>query len=55
MRAVQIKAFGQPTEVLHLVDVPEPPEPAAGEVLVGVEYAPLNMKRPVSDSGYISG
>ena len=43
MRAVQIKAFGQPTEVLHLVDLPEPPGPAAGEVLVGVEYAPINM------------
>src|SRR5882762_8610150 len=43
MRAVQIKAFGQVTEVLHLVDLPEPPGPAAGEVLVGVEYAPINM------------
>jgi NADPH:quinone reductase-like Zn-dependent oxidoreductase len=43
MRAVQIKAFGQPREVLRLVDVPEPPGPAAGEVLVGVEYAPINM------------
>ena len=43
MRAVQIKAFGQLTEVLHLVDLPEPPGPAAGEVLVGVEYAPINM------------
>jgi NADPH:quinone reductase-like Zn-dependent oxidoreductase len=43
MRAVQIKAFGQPTEVLHLLDLPEPPGPAAGEVLVGVEYAPINM------------
>ena len=43
MRAVQINAFGPPTEVLHLVDVPEPARPAAGEVLVGVEYAPINM------------
>jgi NADPH:quinone reductase-like Zn-dependent oxidoreductase len=43
MRAVQIMAFGQPTEVLHLVDLPEPPGPAAGEVLVGVECAPINM------------
>src|SRR5713226_4046346 len=43
MRAVQIKAFGPPTEVLHLVDLPEPPRPAAGEVLVGVEYAPINL------------
>jgi hypothetical protein len=24
-------------------DVPEPTGPAAGEVLVGVEYAPINM------------
>lgn len=38
-----IKAFGEPTEVLELVDVPEPTGPAAGEVLVGVEYAPVNM------------
>jgi NADPH:quinone reductase-like Zn-dependent oxidoreductase len=43
MRAVQIKVFGPPTEVLQLVDLPEPPGPAAGEVLVGVEYAPINM------------
>src|SRR6266850_2193014 len=43
MRAALIKAFGEPTEVLELSDVPEPSGPAAGEVLVGVEYAPINM------------
>ena len=43
MRGAMIRAFGQPTEVLELVDAPEPTEPAAGEVLVGVEYAPVNM------------
>jgi NADPH:quinone reductase-like Zn-dependent oxidoreductase len=43
MRAALIKAFGVPTEVLELADVPEPSGPAAGEVLVGVEYAPINM------------
>ena len=37
MRAVRIKAFGQPTEVFHLVDLPEPPGPAAGEVLVQLD------------------
>ena len=42
MRAVMIKAFGEPIEVLELVDVPEPATPASGEVLVGVEYAPIN-------------
>jgi len=29
--------------VLELADVPEPAGPAAGEVLIGVEYAPINM------------
>jgi NADPH:quinone reductase-like Zn-dependent oxidoreductase len=43
MRAVKIESFGQPAEVLHLVDMPEPPRPATSEVLVGVEYAPINM------------
>jgi NADPH:quinone reductase-like Zn-dependent oxidoreductase len=43
MRAAMIKAFGEPSEALELVDVPEPKGPAAGEVLVGVEYAPVNM------------
>src|ERR1700738_5668350 len=43
MRAALIEAFGEPTEVLGLVNVPEPTGPAAGEVLVGVEYAPINM------------
>ena len=43
MRAALIKAFGEPAEVLELADVPEPSGPALGEVLVGVEYAPVNM------------
>jgi len=43
MRAALIKAFGEPTEVLELADIPEPSGPAAGEVLIGVEYAPINM------------
>src|SRR5437899_7820512 len=43
MRAALIKAFGEPTDVLELADVPEPSGPAAGEVLIGVEYAPINM------------
>jgi NADPH:quinone reductase-like Zn-dependent oxidoreductase len=43
MRGAMIRAFGKPNEVLELVDVQEPAAPAAGEVLVGVEYAPVNM------------
>src|SRR5712672_2500324 len=43
MRAALIKAFGEPTQVLELSDMPEPSGPAAGEVLVGIAYAPINM------------
>src|ERR1700751_4528672 len=43
MRAAMIKAFGEPKQVLELVDGPEPAPPGSGEVLIGVEYAPINM------------
>jgi NADPH:quinone reductase-like Zn-dependent oxidoreductase len=43
MRAVQIRAFGEPGIVLELADLPEPPAPAAGPVLIGVKHAPINM------------
>jgi NADPH:quinone reductase-like Zn-dependent oxidoreductase len=42
MRALQISAYGDPLQVLKLVDVPEPGAPKAGEVLIDVELAPLN-------------
>ncbi len=43
MRALQIRSLGAPKDVLQLVDLPEPPAPASGEVLIGVEHAPINM------------
>src|SRR5436305_15258338 len=43
MRAVQIRTFGEPGIVLELADLPEPPAPAAGQVLIGVEHAQINM------------
>lgn len=42
MRALQISAYGDPLEVLQLVDLPEPAAPAAGEVLIDIELATLN-------------
>src|SRR5262245_39662895 len=42
MRALQISSFGNPTDVLELIDIPEPPQPDAGQALVGVEFAPIN-------------
>src|SRR5258706_465312 len=43
MRALQIRTFGEPRIVLELADLPEPSAPAAGQVLIGVEHAPINM------------
>src|SRR5258706_6781077 len=41
MRALQIATFGDPAEVVELVEIPEPDAPRAGEVLVALEYAPI--------------
>src|ERR1700751_932074 len=43
MRALQISAYGDPLNVLELFDIPEPGLPEAGEVLIDVELAPLNL------------
>jgi NADPH:quinone reductase-like Zn-dependent oxidoreductase len=43
LRAAIIKALGKPTEVLELVDVPEPTGRAADELSIGIEYAPINV------------
>ena len=40
MRAIQISSFGNPTDVLELIDIPEPPQPDAGQALIGVEFCP---------------
>src|SRR5690349_515411 len=43
MYALQIATFGDPAEVVELVALPEPDAPGAGDVLVAVEYAPINI------------
>jgi NADPH:quinone reductase-like Zn-dependent oxidoreductase len=42
MRAVQLTAFGNPVEGLEYVDIPEPNAPGPNEVLIGVEFSPIN-------------
>jgi NADPH:quinone reductase-like Zn-dependent oxidoreductase len=42
MKAVQIKSYGDPIEVLEVVDVSEPGAPGANEALLGIEIATLN-------------
>ena len=41
MKAVQINSYGNPLEVLEVVDVPEPKAPTANEALIGIELAAL--------------
>ena len=42
MRALQIAWFGNPFEVVERVEVPDPDAPGVDEVLVAIEYAPIN-------------
>ena len=43
MRAVQLTAYGNPVEGLEYVDIPAPGAPGPNQVLVGVEFSPLNQ------------
>jgi NADPH:quinone reductase-like Zn-dependent oxidoreductase len=51
MQAIQIEAFGNPAEVLKVVDIPDVGAPAEGEVIIALEASPINM----SDLLMISG
>jgi NADPH:quinone reductase-like Zn-dependent oxidoreductase len=42
MRAVQLTAYGNPVEGLKLVDIPAPDAPGPNQVLLGVEFCPIN-------------
>jgi NADPH:quinone reductase-like Zn-dependent oxidoreductase len=55
MRALQISAYGDPLNVLELVDIPEPGAPGMGEVLIDVELAPLNLHDLLFMRGYFGG
>jgi NADPH:quinone reductase-like Zn-dependent oxidoreductase len=42
MRAVQLTSFGDPVDGLQYVDIPEPGSPIPNQVLIGVEFSPIN-------------
>ena len=46
MRAIQIEAFGNPTEVVKAVDLPDVGAPGAGEVVI--ESRPCRSIRTIS-------
>jgi len=43
MKAIHLTSYGSPAQNLKLVDVSEPSAPASNEVLIRVEYSPINM------------
>src|SRR5215475_13734404 len=43
MHAVQLVTYGDPLEGLKYVEVPEPGAPGANQVLIQVEFSPLNQ------------
>jgi len=51
MKAIQIEAFGNPAEVMKVVDIPDVGAPGEGEVVIALEASPINM----SDLLMISG
>ena len=42
MRAVQLTAYGNPVEGLKYVEIPEPDPPGPNQVLIEVEFSPVN-------------
>ena len=42
MRAVQLTTYGNPVEGLKYVDIAEPDAPGPNQVLIGVEFSPIN-------------
>jgi NADPH:quinone reductase-like Zn-dependent oxidoreductase len=54
MRAVQIEHFGDPAQVLRVVDIEEPPPPGPHEVLLSVEVSPLNKHDLLVVSGMLA-
>ena len=55
MKAVQIKSYGDPVEVLEVVDVPEPEAPGVNETLIGIELAALTKYDLLSVSKDLGG
>ena len=51
MQAIQIEAFGNPAEVLKVVEIPDVGAPGESEVVIALEASPINM----SDLLMISG
>src|SRR5882757_4569572 len=52
MKAIEIEAFGNPAEVLKVVDIPDVGTPAEGEVVIALEASPINMSDLLMIAGH---
>jgi len=52
MRAVQLVAYGNPVEALEYVDIPAPEPPGPNQVLIGVEFSPINPSDLLLANGF---
>jgi NADPH:quinone reductase-like Zn-dependent oxidoreductase len=52
MQAIQIEAFGNPAEVLKVVEIPDVGAAAEGEVVIALEASPINMSDLLMISGH---
>jgi len=43
MKAIQLTATGNPVENLKVVEIPKPTAPSSGEVIIKMEYSPVNF------------
>src|SRR5882757_1544536 len=43
MKSVVLTSYGDPAGGLELRDLPEPEKPGIGQVLVGIEFSPINF------------
>src|SRR4030088_3275447 len=43
MNAVVLTSYGEPVSGLEYREVPEPEKPGIGQVLVGIEFSPINF------------
>ena len=51
MRAVHLTAFGDPAQGLEFVHIQEPAAPGPGQVLIGVEFSPIDLSDLLVASG----
>lgn len=42
MHSIQINAYGKPWDVVESVDLPDPGAPGAGDIVVDLEFSPIN-------------